>query len=598
MIGRPPGPVGGGQGVPGAVAYRGVAAVAYRGVAAVAYRGVAMIRQEAVPDRPDRAIDLRLTWRWLLALVLSALLVLTAIKITNATGAGAAVLPKPDLSHVNWPANGTVAPTAPGSADDALVVHDDKGDNAALAQVYATLAANLCSHFGKPTVEKASLYRAGDAKKYRAVVYIGAEQGQPLNPAFLRDVLSGSRPVLWLGGNLDQLIEASGAFYKKFGWRWSTDGYASANGVTYKGFSLSRDPSSADALMRISNVNPQRAEVLATATKADGSQVPWAVRGENLTYVAEVPLDAADAFDDRYLALSDLLFDVFGSSSSARHRALVRLEDIGPNTDPVQLLQLARYLYENHVPYSFALYPVYVDAVTSKPRRTIRLSQEPRLIATIAYMLQHGGTMVLHGYSHQFGDVPNPFSGQSAADFEFFRVHFDSTHTLIYDGPVPGDSVQWATDRINAAISEVRAAGLPRPKIFEFPHYGASEADYQSVQGMFDARYDRPQIFSPAYRTGPMSPYMFEQFFPYLVHDAYGTTVIPENLGYVEGPPVQSAGPGSPQAIVDAARANLVVRDGVASFYFHPYLGKERLGWIVQQMREMGYRFVAPAQLS
>jgi uncharacterized protein YdaL len=533
--------------------------------------------------------------------MLSALFVITAVRITSATGersTNATEPPKPDLSHVHWPASAIAAPTAPGIAYGALVVYDDSGDNAALAAVDATLAANLCSHFGPPNVEKVSAYRAGDANHYRALIYVGAEEGQSLNSAFLRDVLAGSRPVLWLGDNLDQLIDASGAFYGQFGWHWSADGYASVKSVTYKGVALSRDPSSADALMRISDVNPQRATVLATATGADGVQVPWAVRGGNLTYVAEVPLDAADVSDDRYLVLSDLLFDVFGSSSSVGHRALVRLEDIGPNTDPAQLQQVAQYLYENHIPYSFALYPVYVDAVASRPRRTIRLSQQPRLITTIAYMLQHGATMVLHGYTHQFGDLSNPLNGQSAADFEFFRVHRDPTGTLIYDGPVPGDSVQWATDRMNAAISEVRAAGLPRPRIFEFPHYGASVADYQGVQRMFDARYDRPQIFSPAYRSGPMSPYMFEQFFPYLVHDAYGTTVIPENLGYVQGPPVANAGPGSLQAIVDSARVNLVVRDGVASFYFHPYLGKERLGWIIQEMHEMGYQFVAPAQLS
>jgi uncharacterized protein YdaL len=533
--------------------------------------------------------------------MLSALLVVTTFRITDATServTNATDPPKPDLSQVHWPGTAIAAPAAPGAVSGALVVYDDSGDNAALAQVDATLAVNLCSHFGPSTVEQASSYHAGDANQYRALVYIGAEEDQSLNSAFLRDVLSGSRPVLWLGGNLDQLIHASGAFYPRFGWRWSADGYQSAKSVTYKGVTLSRDPSKADPLMLISDVNPQRATVLATATGADGVQLPWAVRGGNLTYVAEVPLDAADVSDDRYLALSDLLFDLFGGSSSVGHHALVRLEDVGPDTDPAQLQQVAQYLYENHIPYSFALYPVYVDAVASRPRRTIRLSQQPRLITAIAYMLQHGATMVLHGYTHQFDDLLNPLSGQSAADFEFFRVHQDPTGALIYDGPVPGDSVPWAMDRMNAAISEVLAAGLPRPRIFEFPHYGASVADYRGVQRMFDARYDRPQIFSPAYRSGPMSPYMFEQFFPYLVRDAYGTTVIPENLGYVQGPPVPGAGPGSAQAIVDSARVNLVVRDGVASFFFHPYLGKERLGWIIQEMREMGYQFVAPAQLS
>ena len=41
------------------------------------------------------------------------------------------------------------------------------------------------------------------------------------------------------------------------------------------------------------------------------------------------------------------------------------------------------------------------------------------------------------------------------------------------------------------------------------------------------------------------------------------------------------------------ARENLVVRDGVASFFYHPFLGVGSLPKLVDGLRAMGYTFVA-----
>ena len=60
------------------------------------------------------------------------------------------------------------------------------------------------------------------------------------------------------------------------------------------------------------------------------------------------------------------------------------------------------------------------------------------------------------------------------------------------------------------------------------------------------------------------------QIFPYVVRDVYGTKVLPENLGSICSGPlalVQGAGSARPR---EGAKANLVVRDGFAAFYFPP----------------------------
>ena len=84
--------------------------------------------------------------------------------------------------------------------------------------------------------------------------------------------------------------------------------------------------------------------------------------------------------------------------------------------------------------------------------------------------------------------------------------------------PVKEDSVAWATTRMIASGAVFLATGLGAPKIFEFPHYAASPADYEAVNALFGKRYDRGLYF-PGVLTGGKYDYarQFGQFFPYTV---------------------------------------------------------------------------------
>jgi len=57
---------------------------------------------------------------------------------------------------------------------------------------------------------------------------------------------------------------------------------------------------------------------------------------------------------------------------------------------------------------------VYVGPVTQHPRERIRLQDRPQVIDAIKYMLSKGGTLVLHGYTHQLGDRRNPTNARAA----------------------------------------------------------------------------------------------------------------------------------------------------------------------------------------
>jgi uncharacterized protein YdaL len=527
--------------------------------------------------------------RWLAAAVLSAVVVLgTTAGVRLAGAEEPATLPPPGKT---WPRCAVAAPAtdvgkgSKAASNTTLILADEPDD------IYATLAKNLASHFGPVKVLDSSLYIAGMLDEYRAVIYVGVAPGEPLPSSFLADVHAGLGPVLWLGANADRLAQG-GAFETTYGWLPGPLVRAKVKGVRYRNTMLTRSPTESEPLRTFAAINRSMVTTLAEVVGEDGRVWPWAIKSANLIYVGEVALNGPRE-DDRYLAVADLLYELLAPHTPIRRRALVRLEDIGPNSSPEQLKEAGKLLAEENIPFSFAVYPIYRGPVSERPRRKIRLKDRPEVVDAITYLLESGGTMVLHGYTHQSDDTVNPTNGESGEDFEFFRTHWDSKRRLVYDGPIRADS----TERIEAALAELRAARLPEPKIFEVPHYAAAPADYRVISKMFDARFDRGNYFSPDWRgQSPSGPYMNEQFVPYLVRDDYGSVVVPETLGYVETTPAEKRA-GSVKQIVAHARTQLVVRDNVAGFFFHPFLETAHLEAALDGIRKLGYRFVAPCDL-
>jgi uncharacterized protein YdaL len=348
-----------------------------------------------------------------------------------------------------------------------------------------------------------------------------------------------------------------------------------------------------------------KVKVVADAVRPNGTTFPWALRSGNLTYVGEIPF-AYVSHDDRYLAFADMLTDALApagitAGSLDRHRALVRIEDVGPDADPAELRAVTNYLYGKKVPFSVAVYPRYRDpkGVNNGGRaEDYTLRQRPQVVAELKYMQTHGGTLLMHGYTHQYESANNPYDGVSANDFEFYAAHVDAADNVIYDGPVAKDSTTWAASRVLSSYAEFMMAGLGAPTIFEFPHYAASVVDYKVVASMFTTRYDRGLYF-PGALSGKAPDYkkLTGQFFPYSVRDVYGTVIVPENIGNVEPEPFNNHPARLPVDLVKSAKNNLVVRDGTASFFYHPYLGTAYLKTTVEGIAGLGYSFVAASTM-
>lgn len=495
-------------------------------------------------------------------------------------------------------ATATEARSAAGLTTGArtLVLYDTTGDYGWLGEVYATQIANLASHFGSWTAQPVAGYVAGELSAYTAVVYVGSTYDEPLPVAFLDDVLHTTLPVVWIYDNIWQLTARQGDFAAAYGFTWKQFDFSAVTQVNYKGSALTRSSLDNSGIMDDVVSDPSRAHTVADAVRPDGTTFPWAIRSGNITYVGEIPF-AYVSHDDRYLAFADLLFDALAPTTATRHRALVRVEDVGPDANPQNLKAIADYLSKRHVPFSVAVYPEYRDPLgtynNGSPVVT-RLPDAPDVVSALKYMQSKGGTLIMHGYTHQYSNVPNPYDAVSADDFEFYLSHIDADSYVRYDGPVPEDSAAWAGARIDAANAEFTAAGLSRPTIFEFPHYAGSATDYAVVNSQIGTRYDRGMYF-PGVLTGGGIDYtrLFGQFFPYAVRDVYGSAVVPENLGNVELEESNHNPPRFPADILASARRNLVIRDGAASFFFHPYLNLTYLRQIVEGMQSMGYTFIS-----
>jgi uncharacterized protein YdaL len=498
---------------------------------------------------------------------------------------------------------GGAAPAPPSEVPPprTLVLYDDAGDWSWMGEVYAIQAGHLASHFGDWAAKPISRYEPGDLGRHALAVYVGSTWDQPLPAAFLDDVLAECAPVIWLGANVWQLAARAPDFAASYGFTPGLLETGAVARVRYKGQTLARDPANAAGILAPAVRDPAIAVELAAAVRGDGTSFPWALRARSLTYVGEIPFAYAGA-GDRYLAFADLLFEALAPATPERHRALVRIEDVTPVESPEKIRAIADLLHGLGVPFSVAVVPIYVDALgayspTGLPEQVL-LRDAPELVEALRYALARGGELVMHGTTHQHGVAANPYDGVSASDFEFWTAHVDPQDRVVLAGPVPGDSADWARERVELGLREFAAAGLPRPRVFEYPHYVGSAVDSAAIAALVPTAYHRGFYFAGTLGGEPDLARGFGQYFPYVVRDVYGWEVLPENLGNYQ-PVAYNA--GVPVVLVDDlvayARANRVVRDGFASFFFHPFFDVAILEEIVRGIQGEGYTFVSPRSL-
>src|SRR3989441_796271 len=447
-----------------------------------------------------------------------------------------------------------VAESSEATSKRALIVFDVANDRR-LAEGYARQLKSLLGHFALSAIDVRSIagYARGDIDRHDVLFFIGSARPSRLPAEFLEDVWTTGKTVCWLNRGLDELARRYDPG-RRFGWTYLGEEARGARTVVYRGTRLEKgDPQL--SVLRI--VDPQRAAVLAVA-EAAGATFPYVVRSGNWWVIADNPLAYAGPAD-RYLAFADILHDVLDENHPPQRSAVIRIEDVNPLSKAEQLRAIADLLSAEHVPFVVAVIPFYVE-----PRNDVRvaLSERPEVVAALQYMVARGGAVALHGSTHQY-------KGETAVDFEFWDA--------ARQGPIGDDTEAGVAERIEAALAEMFRSGV-YPVLWETPHYAASSLDYAVLARYFTTAMEQRLALDDA-RTS--------FYFPFFVkRDAYGQQIIPENLGYVPlaAPTVDH--------LLRAASANLVVRDGFASAFFHPFVDLAPLRELVRGVKKLGYTYL------
>jgi uncharacterized protein YdaL len=513
------------------------------------------------------------------------------------------------------------------TAPRALVLYDNvAGPYEKLGMAYAIMLRNLLGHFSASVdLVPVQSYTAGRLEGYQATFYIGSHYDNLPPAAFLADVSTTAKTVVWMKHNLWHLAwNAAYTFSERTGIAFdglrgmnaepnaanpapgffNTIAYQGKSMVKYYAFNAATGAISADPDIGVTHVvdAAKAAVVVNVNNPLTGEQAPYVMRSGNFWYFADIPFSYIGP-RDRYLVICDLLHDILGRATPVDRRALVRLEDVGALVDPATMTTLVNDLRLRNAPFSIAAIPFYRDPLgvyNGGVPQEIHLSAATNLRSALNYGIANGGKIVMHGYSHQYASTPNPHNAVSGDDFEFWDA--------VNNRPVAGDSVAYATARMMAGIAELRLNRYT-PFAWEAPHYQSSPLAMRAVPRLFRTTYQRAVYYtsdSPRLQPGTAgTDFAVGQFFPYIINtDYYGQRVLPENLGNIEYD-IRNIDPTSNfnytwQDLCTNAEYATVVRNGFASFFFHPFWLEPEIGVpgfqdfqrVMTCVSNLGYRWV------
>ncbi|HVN75478.1 MAG TPA: DUF2334 domain-containing protein [Thermoanaerobaculaceae bacterium] len=466
----------------------------------------------------------------------------------------------------------SVAVAAAGDDDrprTVLVVYEPGPSPVASGLGDARQLRQLLGHFRTDvTLEPADQYKPETLRRFDVAFFVGYTRSYNPPLPFLRDVYADRATFVWLNSGLAE-----------FG---RTFDLASRFGFLAQGFDTTSTFDSVQAddhrftktepnANIIKVVDDSQCQVLATTSSSKSKlTVPYAVRSGSFWCLADSPFSYATEAD-RYLYFADTLHDILGEDHPRSHSALIRIEDTNPFSDPASLRAIADLLSSRRIPFLVGVIPIYVNPAT---QTRVAMSEKPDYVDALHYAMEHGGTIVLHGTTHQY-------KGESASDYEYW----DESRNRV----LPMDSREYVARKLRDGIVECVKNGV-YPLVWETPHYSASTLDYTVFGEHFSTAMEQRLV---------VDNLDYSQYFPYLIkRDMYGQRILPENLGYIPLDP----DPAKEQQYVDTllsfARTNLAVRDGFVSAFFHPFVKIEFLAHLVDGIRDLGYTFVDAREMT
>src|SRR5699024_5606400 len=281
---------------------------------------------------------------------------------------------------------------------------------------------------------------------------------------------------------------------------------------------------------------------------------------------------------------SQALNTFFDIETMDKMPAYIRLEDVHPLSDPKRLMDEEEELSRRDIQYMIAVIPVYTDPDSG---RRYHFEDQREVLKVLKYMQDNGGSVVLHGYTHQFRD------SDRGEVFGFWDVE---NQMRIYHGPEE-EVVQLSVDdfesqekyeahqsaneeyerryienRLTRGVQELANYGL-YPLAFEAPHYTMSQNGYQVASNIFATYVGKSQLSDENWEIMDTTAYETQ---PTMLN---GMVLLPETIGYVRPEADEQV-----KDMMESADFYKVVEGGMIGAFYHPYLGLEGLQEVLDEM--------------
>ncbi|GAA5573381.1 polysaccharide deacetylase family protein [Clostridioides difficile] len=438
------------------------------------------------------------------------------------------------------------------STDKVLIIYDSKKETAYNRDILNIMRTLLGRFSSDIELLKLSNYDGEINKNYYSHIFIlGINENSYNNDKNTKNLISSLNSykgtICWLGDGIENLLE-----HKKY----NLDHVGKTNNivsVNYRGKSYNLDEH------YVFNI----VESKDTSNKVIGSindtlnKYPYIINDKNLFYVSKLDLDGV-----LFYIFCDSLNDIFNIKTFDKGRIFVRIEDVHAFREPKNLVEIADYLSSKNIPFTIALIPAYVNP---KNHKVITLSESPEIVKAIKYMQDKGGTVILHGYTHQY--KKEEVSGEG---YEFWDGKKDE--------PLKENMKIFVKDRVLNGLRVCIENGI-YPLAFEAPHYAMESEGYKELKKYFSTYMGQHQNNDKKFSTNT---------YPYIIRDTEEFNIfIPENLGYIDPEDKFTF-----QNIKENLDKLSIVRGFSGGFFFHSYLSIEYLKNTIEYLEKQNIEFM------
>jgi len=450
-----------------------------------------------------------------------------------------------------------------GSVKKVLILNEGVVDQKSKAVGISNQLKNLLGHFDDLSVkiEDINSYKKGEIESVDYIFYVGYSKENIPSETIMADISKSKKKIFWINSGFDVF---SSKYDLKSIFGFEVKGTATNLGVNTI-ISGTKTFTKDQAICNKITVSNKSVSIIAKGKSSKTKQeTPYIVRSGNFWYIADLPfLNATET--DRYLLFCDLLHDFLGINHQENHQALIRIEDVTPMDNPDKIREIADIFSSRGVPFMLGFVPIYINPTADIH---VNLSDRPEMVDALKYVIENGGTIVMHGVTHQY-------RGISTDDFEFW----DGSRRQ----PIADENADDIEIKLKNGIDEFIKNDI-YPMLWETPHYTASDLTYKTVAKHFSTAIEQRLT---------INDFDFGQSFPYIIKkDLYGQTIYPENQGYV---PLNNNLDSSMKVvdrIISNSKTMLNVRDGIASCFFHSFLDLRLLKHLIDGLQENGFKFL------